>query len=111
MTGVPPCGAADICRLDHRSSGWYGAQDCHPATTLAACDQGQLRKNTTSRDRRWVRNVNAVAIPKLPPPPPRQAQYRSLWLDELQVRTVPSGVTVVTDSSASLVSPYARPST
>ena len=105
MVGVPPCWAADMCRLDHRASGWYGAQDCQPATTLAACDQGQDRKNTTSRDKRWVRNVNAVAMPKLPPPPPRQAQNRSLLRDALQLRTVPSAVTICTDSRASLVSP------
>ncbi len=94
-----------MCRLDHRASGWYGAHDCQPATTLAACDQGQLRKNSTSRDRRRVRNVNAVAMPKLPPPPPRQAQNRSLLLVALQLRTVPSAVTSCTASSASLVSP------
>ncbi len=58
-----------------------------------------------------MRNVNAVAMPKLPPPPPRQAQNRSLLLDALQVRTVPSAVTICTASRASLVSPKARPST
>ncbi len=106
----PRC-AADMCRLDHRASGWKGAQDCQPATTLAACDQGQDKKNTTSRDSRWVRNVNAVAMPKLPPPPPWQAQNRSLLVDALQLRIVPSAVTICTDSRASLVSPKARPST
>ena len=34
----------------------------------------------------WVRNVNEVATPKLPPPPPWQAQNRSGLLLGLAVR-------------------------
>ena len=96
MTGVPPRCAADRCRLDHSASGWNGAQDCQPATTRAARDQGQDRKNCTSWVRWCVRKVNDVAMPKLPPPPPRQAQNRSLFWVALHVRTVPSAVTMWT---------------
>src|SRR5260221_14670976 len=110
VVGTPGCDP-DMSRLNRRAPGWKAAQDGLAATALAAGDQGQDKKNTTSRDSRWVRNVNAVARPKLPPPPPRQAQNRSLLVDALQLRTVPSAVTICTDSRASLVSPKARPST
>ena len=58
-----------------------------------------------------MRNVNETAMPKLPPPPPRLAQYR-LGLDvALAVRIAPSAVTIRSDSRLSLVSPNARDST
>src|ERR1700690_125733 len=111
MAGVPPPGAADRCRLDQSSSGACGAQDCQAAITRLASDHGQLRKNSMISGAEWVRNVNEVATPKLPPPPPRQAQKRSLsWLAS-QSRIWPSAVTTCTDSMLSQVSPYARETT
>ncbi len=74
MVGVCPPGAADRCRFDQSASGAFGAQDCQAAITLAAFDQGQDRKKTTGVGAGTVRKWNQVAMPKLPPPPPRQAQ-------------------------------------
>jgi hypothetical protein len=104
-SGVPKPAGAIRCRFDHSASGWNGAQDCQPATTLAAADHGHLRKNSTTWDSGWVRSVNEVAIPKLPPPPPRHAQNRSLFVRASQVLTIPSAVTICTDTRLSLVSP------
>ena len=74
MVGVRPPGAAARCRFDQSASGAFGAQDCQAAITLAAFDQGQERKNSTGDGAGTVLNWNQVAMPKLPPPPPRQAQ-------------------------------------
>ena len=53
----------------------------------------------------WVRNVNEVTTPKLPPPPPRQAQNRSELVLALAVRSWPSAVTICSDGRLSQVSP------
>src|SRR6201999_647724 len=103
--GTEPPGAADRCTLDHSSSGACGAQDCQAASTRCACDQGQLRKNSTMSPAGWVVKVNEVTTPKLPPPPPRQAQYRSEFWLELHVLTWPSAVTICSDCTLSLVPP------
>src|ERR1043166_6929357 len=75
MDGTEPPVAAARCRLDQSASGACGAQDCQAEITRAACDHGQDRKNRTIWPTGWVRKVNEVTTPKLPPPPPRQAQY------------------------------------
>ena len=77
MVGTDPPGAAARCRFDQSSSGACGAHDCQAEITRAACDHGQDRKNRTISPAGWVRKVNEVTTPKLPPPPPRQAQNRS----------------------------------
>src|ERR1700722_13681241 len=110
--GEPLPNGADRMRLDHSASGWCGIHDCQPEITRLAADHGQLRKNVTSLVRLCVRKLNDVATPKLPPPPPWLAQYRSLWaLVALQVRMLPSAVTISTCSIASEVRPNARAST
>ena len=58
-----------------------------------------------------MRNVNEVATPKLPPPPPREAQYRSLSRAWSQSRIRPSAVTICTESRLSQVRPKARDTT
>ena len=73
---VPP-GWAISSSVDQISSGACGAHDSHPAMTSAAADHGQLSPNETSVGASTVVKVNAVAIPKLPPPPPWLAQNRS----------------------------------
>ena len=103
--------SADSSRLDHSASGWNGAQDCHADITRAAWDHGQRRKKHTSWLSGRVRNVNDVATPKLPPPPPRQAQNRSLFWLAVQVRAWPSAVTIWTAWRLSLARPKARDST
>ena len=105
MEGTEPPGAAARCRLDQSASGACGAQDCQAEITRAACDHGQDRKNRTIWPTWRVRKVNEVTTPKLPPPPPRQAQNRSEFWLELQVLTWPSAVTICRDFTLSLVSP------
>src|SRR5689334_16083361 len=105
MTGTDPPGAAARCTLDHSASGACGAQDCQAEITRAACDHGQDRKNRHIWPAGWVVKVNEVTTPKLPPPPPRQAQNRSGLLPALQVLIVPSAVTIWRERTLSLVSP------
>ena len=59
--------------------GAFGAQLCQALKTLAAfgCDSSHETPNTSTSLRGKMRNTNWVAIPKLPPPPPLQAQNRS----------------------------------
>jgi hypothetical protein len=40
----------------------------------AVCDNIQLTPNTSALFNGKTRSLNSVAMPKLPPPPPRQAQ-------------------------------------
>src|ERR1700719_2599301 len=105
MVGTEPPGAAARCRFDQSWSGACGAQDCQPAMTRAACDHGQDRKNRQMSPAGWVVKVNEVTTPKLPPPPPRQAQKRSALVPALAVLTWPSAVTIWREVTLSLVSP------
>jgi hypothetical protein len=55
----------------------------------------------------WQRNVNEVTTPKFPPPP-RNAQNRSLWSFSLAVTNVPSARTTSADRRLSTVRPKRR---
>src|SRR5262245_45832702 len=68
----------------------------HVSTKYDACVTG------------WTRKRKLVTTPKLPPPPPRQAQYRSAWRDRSHVRTRPSAVTIVSARTLSAVVPSLR---
>ena len=59
--------------------GAFGAQLCQALKTRAAfdCDNSHETPNTSTLPSGKIRNRNWVAIPKLPPPPPLQAQNRS----------------------------------
>ena len=105
MAGTEPPGVAARWTFDQSASGACGAQDCQAAITRAACDHGQDRKNRTIWPTGRVRKVNEVTTPKLPPPPPRQAQNRSGFWVESHVLTWPSAVTICSDCRLSLVSP------
>jgi len=105
MVGIDPPGAAARCTFDQSASGACGAHDCQAEITREACDHGQDRKNRTISPAGWVPKVKEVTTPKLPPPPPRQAQNRSEFWLELQVLTWPSAVTICRDCTLSLVSP------
>src|SRR5580658_9112518 len=105
MDGIEPPGAAARCILDQSWSGACGAHDCQPAMTRAAWDQGQDRKNRQMSPAGCVVKVNEVTTPKLPPPPPRQAQNRSELVLAFAVRIWPSAVTICMDVTLSQVSP------
>src|SRR5258708_94603 len=59
--------------------GAFGAQACQAANIRAACDCDSVQDtpNTRALASGNAFSVNCVAMPKLPPPPPRHAQYRS----------------------------------
>ncbi|MET7995359.1 hypothetical protein ABZU76_31115 [Amycolatopsis sp. NPDC005232] len=64
-------------RSDQSSSGIRGCQSCHSANSVAAVSGGNCRSNDERSGASAVRKVNDVTMPKLPPPPPRNAQNRS----------------------------------
>src|SRR6202011_3216700 len=59
--------------------GALGAQVCQAAKIRAACDCDSFQDtpNTSAVCSGKARIMNWVAMPKLPPPPPRHAQYKS----------------------------------
>src|SRR6185437_5316307 len=94
--------------------GRTGAQDCHESITCAAADHGHCRKNSTSSGAGWVRKVNSVTTPKLPPPPPRQAQNKPASTPAEpaeQSCTAPSAVTICTPTMLSQLRPNSRDTT
>jgi len=88
------------------SRGAVGSQSCHAASTRSAAFHGNaysafvkgMSTGTSSK-------VMAVITPKLPPPPPRVAQYRSWFSFSLARRSLPSAVMISTSSRPSHVSP------
>ena len=61
-------------KIEVSAGGASGAKRCHAASASSACDHGHETLNHAAPGARWVFSVSAVTIPKLPPPPPRQAQ-------------------------------------
>src|SRR5947209_14090009 len=100
-----------MLHFDHSSSGMLMIHCCHPPSTSATDPAGKSSSNTVSCGAGTVSKVNDVTMPKLPPPPPRNAQNRSGSADTDTVRDAPSAVTTVADTSRSQVSPYLRDST
>src|SRR5450432_1111561 len=98
-------------QLDHISSGALGAQCCQASTTVAALLHGQRNVKSERAPTAYVRKVNEVTTPKLPPPPPRNAQKRSALERASQVSTRPSATTTWAERRLSHVRPNLRPST
>ena len=96
-------------QLHHSSLGVEGIHRIHESRTVAASSQGHSKVNSVTLGIGWTLNVNDVTMPKLPPPPPRLAQYRSLWLLGEHRRKDPSAVTIASEAMLSQVIPYARP--
>jgi hypothetical protein len=91
--------------------GVEGIHCIHESSTVAASAQGHSRVNSATLGMGWTVKVNDVTMQKLPPPPPRLAQYRSLWALGEHWRRDPSAVTTVREAMLSHVIPYARPKT
>jgi hypothetical protein len=91
---------------DHIASGVVGDHACQARRALAAFAHGQCRKKVVTSRVGWVRKPKETATPRLPPPPPREAQYRSGLWSASQVSSRPSAVTIWTDSITSQVRPY-----
>src|SRR5260221_8420032 len=70
----PPAGPTFM--IDVIVAGAPGAQACQAANKRAACacDSFQETPNTSALLNGKTCSVNRVAMPKLPPPPPRHAQ-------------------------------------
>ena len=62
--------------IEVMSFGAFGAQPCQASKTWAARDRGSVQDTpkTTARATGTAPIENCVTTPKLPPPPPRQAQ-------------------------------------
>ncbi len=62
-------------QLAQSSSGAEGIQRIQASSTLSAACHGHSRvKRVIASGIGWAENSNEVTMPKLPPPPPRQAQ-------------------------------------
>ena len=89
---VPALGWAIASETQSRSS-TKGAQRCQASSTSAASSHGQVTVQITTSPIGCTRKVKAVAIPKFPPPPPRNAQKRSGCSSSLARSTRPSAST------------------
>src|ERR1700728_749169 len=84
------------------------SQFCQPTRTCANDCGGKLMFTTSTSLVGNVAKVSAVVTPKLPPPPPRNAQNRSGWLLADAVTAWPPGSTTVADLNASHIRPACR---
>ena len=91
-----------------RSSVAFGAQRCQAGTIAGPADHGQVAKKYEPVVACDIFRRKSVTIPKLRPPPPRQAQNRSAFCFSSQVSSFPSAVTIRSDSTASEVVPSFR---
>src|SRR5579875_1676992 len=69
-------------------------QFCQPSRTCANDCGGKLRLTTSTSPAGNVAKVSDVVTPKLPPPPPRNAQNRSGLLALEAVADCPPGTTI-----------------
>jgi hypothetical protein len=72
--GEPEPPVVPSVKIEVSAAGACGANFCQAASAVLAWLQGKRMKNQAAPVARWARNVSEVTIPKLPPPPPRQAQ-------------------------------------
>src|SRR6185312_11985350 len=93
------------------SSGKTFVRFCHALNILGTSCQLNEAVQTARSCAGCVLNLKDVVMPKLPPPPPRNAQNRSGSLFASQVRILPSVVTTWADTRLSQVRPYLRPTT
>ncbi len=98
-------------QFDHSVCGVVGSHCCQAPSTDPAAAHGHSRVNRAMGGTGCTPNVNDVTTPKLPPPPPRQAQNRSSLADADAVSSRPSAVTTSSDCTLSHVSPKLRPNT
>src|SRR5579862_2292066 len=67
----------ETTQFDHSSSGAAWIHSCQPPRTDMTEPTGKPSENTVRSGARSVLNSKEVTIPRLPPPPPRNAQKRS----------------------------------
>src|SRR5262249_9983200 len=84
------------------------SQFCQPTRTCANDSGGKLRVTTSTCELGDVAKVTEGVTPKLPPPPPRNAQNRSGFSAAEAVTAWPPGNTTVADVSASESRPACR---
>ena len=108
LDGLPPL----MRQFADNSCGMPIIQCCQLPKTSGTEPAGKSSWNAVScAGAATVSKVNDVTMPKLPPPPPRNAQNRSGCADADTVRDMPSAVTTLADTNRSQVSPYLRDST
>src|SRR4051812_12878499 len=69
-----PGSVASRSQTENSSSGACGANACQAAIACRACAHGHSIEYVATLETGCVRNTKHVAMPKLPPPPPRHAQ-------------------------------------
>src|SRR5215469_8083348 len=84
------------------------SQLCQPRRTCANDCGGKLMFTTSTSPVGNVAKVSEVVTPKLPPPPPRNAQNRSGWSLADAVTAAPPGNTTDADVNASDIRPACR---
>ncbi|CKR77436.1 Uncharacterised protein [Mycobacterium tuberculosis] len=84
------------------------SQFCQPTRTCANDCGGKLRFTTSRSPLGNVAKVSEVVTPKLPPPPPRNAQNRSGWSVADAVTAWPLGSTTDADVNWSQSRPACR---
>ncbi len=92
-----------------------GAHFCHASNAGVRLVSPQATSKDVTAGMGWILNVNEVAIPKFPPPPPRDAHRRSASSSAFARTSFaprsPSGSTVWSSSRLSHVAPRLRDST
>jgi hypothetical protein len=72
--GSPAPPVVPRLKIEVSAGGASGAKPCHAASASLAWLHGKRTKNQEAPRARWAWRVSEVTMPKLPPPPPRQAQ-------------------------------------
>ena len=72
--GDPAPPVVPSVKIEVSAGGAWGAKRCHAASASLAWLQGKRMKNQAAPVARCARKLSEVTMPKLPPPPPWQAQ-------------------------------------
>ncbi len=91
-----------------RPSGALGAHFCHASTTAVKSFHCQVTLHNPTNPIGCTLKSNDVTMPKLPPPPPRHAQYKSAFSFAFARTYSPFAFTSRTPAMLSQVSPYLR---
>src|SRR5581483_12492587 len=93
------------------AGGKSSSHSCQASAIFPACASGllQVTANLATRSTAVVRKLNLVTTPKLPLPPPRNAQNRSASCCALAARILPDASTISIELMLSQASPKGRP--
>src|SRR3954447_24359897 len=97
-----PASLEDAEKTEPSRSSAEGASSCQTAKSSLRCCQSHVASYIVTVERGRILRVKEVAMPKLPPPPPREAHRRSALLCSSAWITwapcLPEGITISTPS-------------